>query len=204
MCNLSGYIEKKINKLADKYRYVSKEQKILQKRQLELNHPERLAALPYCEYGRGIDVGCGHRKTSERCIGVDIVPKGEKGSAGCVKGKESAADICTSGDDLHMFKDNALDFVIARHNLEHYVDVVKTLQEWKRVLKFGGSLVLILPDEDGLNEIGRRGINLDPTHEHSFTQASIKNLLQLIGGLEVIRLEEVVKNWSFICVCKRV
>lgn len=190
--------------LADKSKYVSQEQKKIQRIHRDLNHPERLAALPYCEYGRGIDVGCGHRKTSERCIGVDIVPQGEKGSAGCVKGKESAADICTSGDDLHMFKDNELDYVIARHNLEHYVDVVKTLQEWKRVLKPGGSLVIILPDEDGLNEIGRRSIDLDVTHEHSFTKDSIKNLIMLIGGLKVIKLEEVVKNWSFICVCQKI
>jgi len=182
---------------------LDKLQKILHQRQREMNHPERLAVLPYCESGRGIDVGCGHRKTSESCIGVDIVPQGEKGSVGCVKGRESAADICTSGDDLHMFMDNELDFVIARHNLEHYVDVVKTLQEWKRVLRVGGSLVMILPDEEGLNEIGRRGIDLDPTHEHSFTKSSIKNLLMLIGGLEVTRLEEVIKNWSFICVCKK-
>ena len=122
----------------------------------ELNHPERLAVLPYCEKGKGIDVGCGHRKTTENCIGVDIIPKGVLGTAGCVKNKTSQADICTSADDLHMFKYGELDFLIARHNLEHYVDVIKTLREWKRVLKQNGVMAVIVPDEDGLNKVGKR------------------------------------------------
>src|SRR4030067_1933981 len=107
-------------------------------KQMELNHPERLALLPYCTNGRGIDVGCGHRKTHENCIGVDILPKGSLGKVGCITGKEIVSDICASGDNLLMFKDQELDFVISRHNLEHYVDVIKTLIEWKRVLKIGG------------------------------------------------------------------
>jgi predicted SAM-dependent methyltransferase len=37
--------------------------------------------------------------------------------------------------------------VVARHNLEHYVDVVKTLCEWRRVLKPGGVMAILVPDE---------------------------------------------------------
>ncbi len=170
----------------------------------DLNHPERLAVLPYCEKGRGLDIGCGNRKTSENCIGIDIIPKGEKGSAGCMNGEISAADICASGDSLNMFHDGEVDFVIARHNLEHYVDVIKTLKEWRRVLKKEGILAVILPDEEGLNKIGKRGIELDPTHEHSFTMSSFKNLIETLGGFEIVKLETVIENWSFICVCKKV
>ena len=165
----------------------------------EDEHPERLVLLPYCTKGKGIDVGCGHRKTHSNCIGVDIIPKGEKGEYGCVKGKESSADVCASGDNLSMFEDGELDFVVSRHNLEHYIDVIKTLMEWKRVLKVGGVLALVLPDERHVNTI-----ELDPTHKHVFTPESIKRYLELLGGYEIIRNESVIDKWSFVCVAKKV
>ncbi len=163
----------------------------------EFNHPEKMALLPYC-VGRGIDVGCGHRKVSENCIGIDILPKGGKGKYGCIKKRTSTADICTSGDRLQMFSDGELDFVVSRHNLEHYVDVIKTLLEWKRVLNPGGIMAVILPDERGLNTIA-----LDPTHKHVFTPESFLRYLNLMGGFEIIKVEEVIPGWSFICVCKK-
>lgn len=165
----------------------------------EANHPERLILLPYCTEGKGIDVGCGHRKTHENCIGVDIVPKGEKGQYGCVKDKSSQADICSSGDNLSAFADKELDFVVSRHNLEHYVDVIKTLLEWKRVLKIGGTMAMVLPDERHLNTI-----QLDPTHKHVFTPESIARYLHLIGGFEILKNEAVIENWSFVCVARRI
>lgn len=162
------------------------------------NHPEKLVLLPYC-VGRGIEVGCGHRKTSETCIGVDVIPKGTKGKYGCVTGQVSVADIQASGDDLHMFMDQELDYVISRHNLEHYVDVVKTLQEWKRVLKIGGIMANVLPDETNINTM-----ILDPTHKHVFTPESYVRLLGLIGGFEILKLETVIPDWSFVCIARRV
>lgn len=162
-------------------------------------HPERLVLLPYCINGKGVDVGCGNRKTHENCIGIDIIPKGSKGLDGCVKDKISSADICTSGDDLSMFVDNELDFVVSRHNLEHYIDVIKTLCEWKRVLKPGGILAMVLPDDRYLNTI-----SLDPTHKHVFTPESIKRYLDLIGNFEILKNETVIDNWSFVCVAKKI
>jgi SAM-dependent methyltransferase len=160
-----------------------------------VHHPERLVLLPYCTEGKGIDVGCGYRKTHENCIGIDIVSKGESGEYGCVKGMPSAADICTSGDTLTMFADGELDFVVSRHNLEHYVDVIKTLLEWKRVLRVGGVMALVLPDETNLNTVV-----LDPSHKHAFTPGSFRRYLDLIGGFEVKECREVIANWSFLCV----
>lgn len=170
---------------------------------LASNHPERLAVLPYCIKGKGIDVGCGNRKSSDNCIGIDIVPKGSVGTVGSVTSQISQADICASGDQLSMFSDGELDFVIARHNLEHYVDVIKTIKEWYRVLRKDGFMVVVLPDETGLNRVGKRGVALDPTHEHSFTQESFKNLIEAIGGFEILKQEPVISNWSFISVCKK-
>lgn len=165
----------------------------------ELNHPERLAVLPYCRSGKGIDVGCGHRKSHENCIGVDILAKGSVGEIGCVKGKQIQADICASGDHLDMFKDEELDFVVSRHNLEHYVDTIKTLREWSRVLKKGGILATVLPDDRKLDTI-----KLDPTHKHVFTPESFNSILELIGGFEIIKTEVVIPDWSFISVARKI
>jgi SAM-dependent methyltransferase len=164
----------------------------------EVNHPEALALQPYC-IGRGIDVGCGHRKVAPECIGVDLLAAGEVGQHGVVHGQRSVADIQASGDDLHMFADGELDYVVSRHNLEHYVDVVKTLQEWARVTRIGGTVAMIVPDE-------RAGdtIFLDPTHKHVFTPESLERLLSLVGGLEVVTSGVVTPNWSFLTVAQRV
>lgn len=161
-------------------------------------HPERLAVLPYCEHGRGIDVGCGHRKSSPQCIGVDLTPGGQRGEFGVVRNQVSQADICSSGDDLPMFQDGELDFVVARHNLEHYVDVIKTLREWKRVLRPGGTLALVVPDERHVDTIA-----LDPTHKHVFTPESLDRYLDAIGGFQPVQSRVVVENWSFLAVYQR-
>ena len=162
-------------------------------------HPERLAVLPYCEEGRGLDVGCGHRKSSPNCIGVDLTAGGDKGEAGVVAGQVSQADVQASGDDLHMFADGELDFVVARHNIEHYVDPIKTIQEWKRVLRSGGKLALIVPDDRYVDTI-----RLDPTHKHVFTPDSMRRILELIGDMREVEVREAVPEWSFLAAFEKV
>jgi predicted SAM-dependent methyltransferase len=164
---------------------------------LDQNHPERLALYPLCR-GKGIDVGCGSRKTHPNAIGVDIRANGEAGTVGCEAGKLSQADISASGDDLAMFRDAELDYVVQRHNLEHYQDPVKTLDEWKRVLKPGGVLGMVVPDDGTVDTI-----RLDTTHRHVYTQESLSRLLRLIGGFEIIHLGELLHSWSFVCIAQR-
>ncbi len=53
-------------------------------------------------------------------------------------------NIVASGDDLP-FKDNVLDYVISSHAIEHFFDPIKTIEEWFRVIKTGGYVVMIVP-----------------------------------------------------------
>ena len=49
------------------------------------------------------------------------------------------------------YEDNSVDFIYAGHLLEHlYYDLVpEYLSEWRRVLKIGGKLVIVVPDVGG-------------------------------------------------------
>lgn len=162
------------------------------------HHPERLALFPVC-HGKGIDVGCGHRKTHPQAIGVDLTPGGEKGEVGNVAGQTSTADITGSGDHLWMFADNELDYVVQRHNLEHYKDFLLALQEWKRVLKPGGTLGMVVPDEEDCDTL-----RLDPTHCHVFTMKSLQRAIDLIGGFQPCYMGKLLKRWSFVCIFQKV
>jgi SAM-dependent methyltransferase len=51
------------------------------------------------------------------------------------------------GSDLHSIKSGSFDFVLSCHNLEHFANPVKALLEWKRVIRPGGHLILVLPDK---------------------------------------------------------
>ena len=162
------------------------------------DNPERVALFPYCK-GLGIDVGCGSRKTHPHAIGVDITPKNMIGKYGSERRQLSQADITASGDNLYMFADGVLDYVVARHNLEHYTDPIKALKEWKRVLKKNGILGVVVPDDDALNTI-----ELDPTHKHAFTRDSFKTMLDTIGGFKIVKLTVCIPKWSFVCIARRV
>jgi SAM-dependent methyltransferase len=170
---------------------------ILKQFLLDDTHPERVALYPVC-VGKGIDVGCGNRKTHPNAVGVDVLPKGVRGRYGSVAGKESTADVIASGDNLYYFKNNELDYVVQRHNLEHYQDPIRALQEWKRVVKPGGVIGMVVPDDENCDTI-----HLDKTHKHVFTQSSLRRIIELIGGLNIVYMGGLLKNWSFICIIQK-
>jgi SAM-dependent methyltransferase len=64
--------------------------------------------------------------------------------------------------------DNSLDFVHSSHCLEHMRDPVEALQNWFRVLKPGGHMVCVVPDED-LYEQGRFPSSFNADHKWTFS-----------------------------------
>jgi SAM-dependent methyltransferase len=157
-----------------------------------------LLILPFVR-GRCLEIGCGYRKTSQDAIAVDLVPKGERGRHGNVSGRLSQADVAADGG-LLPFRDAAFDSLIARHNLEHYVDTAATLEEWGRVLVAGGTLAVILPDEEAYPG---RTVELDPTHYHGYSPGSLARLVGLVGGFDTIETRRAVPAWSFLLTARR-
>jgi SAM-dependent methyltransferase len=147
---------------------------------------EQAALAQFCAEGkRGIDVGCGPRKVVKGALGIDILRKG------------SQAEILASGDRLP-FGTETLDYVVASHNLEHGADIQKTLGEWKRVLKRGGIMGVVVPDD---RIIDTRALN--PRRQHALTPDLLKDHIQRSGGLEIEVLQEVVDAWSLGCICRK-
>jgi len=87
--------------------------------------------------GDGIDIGCGPDPLSNfeemfpymnSCKGWDL----KDGDATYLAG----------------IKDESLDFIHSSHCLEHLENFTDAMSNWIRVLKGGGHMILLLPDED--------------------------------------------------------
>jgi SAM-dependent methyltransferase len=78
--------------------------------------------------GKGIDIGCGDDPVTPECRGWDL--------------KDGDAQYMTGVED------ETYDWVYSSHCLEHMVDPSIALQNWWRILKPGGHLIVLVPDED--------------------------------------------------------
>jgi SAM-dependent methyltransferase len=83
--------------------------------------------------------------------------------------------------------DNALDFAHSSHCLEHMRDPREALKHWLRVVRPGGHLVVLVPDED-LYEQGVFPSTFNTDHKWTFTLHKAKswsaqsvNVLALLG-----------------------
>ena len=69
---------------------------------------------------------------------------------------------------MHNVPDASFDFVHSSHCLEHMVDPDIALYNWVRILRPGGHLICVVPDED-LYERGMWPSVSNPDHKHTFT-----------------------------------
>jgi SAM-dependent methyltransferase len=99
--------------------------------------------------GRVIDIGAGDDLVCAWAEGFDL--------------KQGDANIITA----HREK-AAYDAVHSSHCLEHMLDPRRALHEWWQLLKPGGHLILVVPDED-LYEQGCWPSRFNGDHKHTFT-----------------------------------
>jgi SAM-dependent methyltransferase len=126
--------------------------------------------------GEGIDIGCGDDPITPRVDKFDL----EQGDA----------------QHLRRYVHRTYDFVFASHVLEHMKDPRAALQEWYSVVRSGGHLIVLVPDED-LYEQGCFPSLFNDAHQHTFTISKAAswspvsvNLLDLALDLrgEIVRL----------------
>jgi len=113
------------------------------------------------------------------------------------------------GDAQYMedVTNNAFDFVHSSHTLEHLRDPHEGLSNWLRIVRAGGYLVVIVPDED-LYEQGLFPSTFNDDHKWTFTTWKARswsdrsiNTIDLIRELgesaELVRLEQLSATYRF-------
>ena len=63
--------------------------------------------------------------------------------------RQKGTQFICEASDLGIIRDSSYDCVLASHCLEHVANPLRALEEWRRVLKDDGLLLLVLPHKDG-------------------------------------------------------
>lgn len=143
------------------------------------------------------ELGCGGKKLFNKSIGVDRIPFGK--TCPGMAGAKSVADVISDVSVSVPLEDNSQDLVVAQHILEHCVDTLETLGEWKRILKPGGKIILAVPNQEKVSSIP-----LNPEHVHAFTPASLDKIMKAMG-FEKVTTKDVDNYVSFVgCYRKKV
>ena len=98
--------------------------------------------------GDGIDIGCGDDPLTPDCHQWDL-PQGD-------------------AQELPGIEPARFDWVYSSHCLEHLVDPFRAVARWWEVLRPGGCLLFVAPDED-LYEQGTWPSQFNPDHKWTFT-----------------------------------
>jgi SAM-dependent methyltransferase len=99
-------------------------------------------------HGRGAEIGPGLDPYGPRDRTVMVERFATR------RGHPTVADVYGDGAALPLAP-ASMDFLISSHMLEHHPDPLAVLKEWRRVLRTGGRLVLILPHVDRTYDRGR-------------------------------------------------
>ncbi|MGC4038023.1 MAG: class I SAM-dependent methyltransferase [Chitinophagaceae bacterium] len=90
--------------------------------------------------------------------------------------------------DLSAIRSNSYDFILSCHSLEHVANPMKAVEEWRRVLKPRGLLVLVLPDKRN-------------TFDYNRPYTTMKHLLEDytvgIGEDDQTHIEEMINLHDF-------
>lgn len=127
--------------------------------------------------GEGIDIGCGPDPIMPNAIPFDM----EDGDA----------------NEISKYIDKQFDFVFSSHSLEHMHDPIEAIQEWWKLVKPGGHLIFVVPDED-LYEQGYFPSLFNEDHKSTFTISKNTswsprsyNILELITYLRDAQLLKI-------------
>lgn len=152
----------------------------------------------YCS-GDGLDIGFGGDPIVSHAICVDLLKP-------YARYLDYPQHLHGDAKNLYWFKDCCLNFVYSSHLLEDFEDTGAVLDEWTRVLKVGGVLVLFLPDEKAYREHCRRQgkpPNIHHIHE-DFSLEFIKCILKSRSNLEIIHEKFPTEIYNFELVIRKI
>lgn len=124
---------------------------------------------------RVLDVGCGVKKYPG-AIGIDLNPA-------------SRADVLCNLDQFpYPFRDGSFDAVRAVHVIEHVSDVIRTVEEFHRLARPGGRILIITPHYTDFSSF------CDPTHRWHLNSYSLRYFGQDNAGFgyySPVKLREI-------------
>lgn len=151
----------------------------------------------YC-VGVGLDLGYGGDAINDSVIRLDF-------EAQYSKFKDELPQLVGDAKNLFWFNDGVLDYIFSSHLLEDFENTEVVLQEWMRVLKPGGMLVLFCPNEKVYREHCRlTGQQYNTAHVHEdFGLDFLLKIISKMGNMEVVYSCEIVDDYSFDLVLKK-
>lgn len=144
----------------------------------------RWELVPYTR-GRGLDLGAGPYITFPHFIRLDN--EADEALFGRSARPDIRVDTCES---LALFATASMDFVFSSHLLEHidFAKVRAALNEWMRVIKKGGHLILYVPADDLYPKVGESGAN--PDHKWNVnTELVIQQMKLAWSGWDLVKFE---------------
>ncbi len=127
--------------------------------------------------GKGIDIGCGSDPVTEDCLRFD---------------KEDG-DAEKIGDYVH----ETFDWVYSSHCLEDLGDPYAALKGWWSLVRPGGLLIVVVPDEDLYEQGHVRHFNQQ--HQHTFTiskrkswsatSINVLDIIKILPDAETVKVE---------------
>ena len=146
----------------------------------------RHLVLEFCQ-GYGCDIGFGGDKVKkEDCIGIDYA------QPYTTTGKDPVDIACDVMNEKIPVPDDTFDYVYSSHMIEDVKDTGSVLQEFIRILKPGGNLILVFPDQPKYEKYcRRRGQPLNMCHVHAdMGLAFMQQRLKEIAGIRHTTLKE--------------
>lgn len=175
------------------------------------NRNDDVARLIRGEKGRALEIGCNTGGLTaalagqfDHIAGIDISNTAveaarRRAAANPELGKKLEFQVASADQPLP-FADKSFDVVLGIAVLEHLVFIYEALDEWHRVCKPGGCLVLCVPNMAYVKHVGdlirgRQPLTGSPTrdatycrehgwdghHLHYFTRSSLTELLRHVG-----------------------
>jgi SAM-dependent methyltransferase len=159
---------------------------------IKFKHPSETSkvrdwVLPYCE-GKGCDVGFGGDKVVKlNCDGIDYP------QPYAYAGNDRVDIACDVIREEIPVADNTYDYVYTSHLIEDFADTSDALRKFIRILKSGGYLILVFPDQPKY-EVYCRQINLPMNPYHVHADMGYDYMKEQLDGLSEVSYVEIFSS----------
>ena len=153
----------------------------------------------------GIDIGFGGDPIAPSAITLDLPVENRTyfGNVG-----NYPQHLQGEAGNLYWFRDQTLDYVLSSHVLEDFANPQPLLNEWLRVLRPGGLLILVLPNEQKYKAtclVTGQPYNLHHMNEDMSLSYMLDYLRRYYKGqLEIVTDMEVPDDYSFLVIARKI